>query len=100
MLDVLTSADFEPYLNESFTVKLDRSAVLDLIEITPHGPEPDTEAPKERRRPFSLVFRDRDKTHLPQKIYRLEHDGLGSLEIFLVPIGPDSQGMRYEAVFA
>ena len=26
-------------------------------------------------------------------------DGLGTLDLFLVPIGPDEEGMRYEAVF-
>jgi hypothetical protein len=37
---------------------------------------------------------------LPQATYPVEHDELGRMEIFLVPIGPDGSGMRYEAVFA
>jgi len=39
---------------------------------------------------------------LPQAIYTFEHDQLGTLQIFIVPIGPaaDGQGMRYEAIFA
>jgi hypothetical protein len=36
---------------------------------------------------------------LPQRIYRLEHAALDPLEIFIVPIGPDAEGMRYQAVF-
>ncbi|MGD0606849.1 MAG: hypothetical protein ABSA53_25080 [Streptosporangiaceae bacterium] len=43
---------------------------------------------------------------MPQGIYRLEHAQLGTLEFFIVPVGPaeaaDSkagQAMRYEAVF-
>jgi hypothetical protein len=36
---------------------------------------------------------------LPQQIRRVEHPSLGSMEIFLVPIGPDASGMQYEAVF-
>jgi hypothetical protein len=36
---------------------------------------------------------------LPQAIYQLEHDRMGTMDIFLVPIGPDGQGMGYEAVF-
>jgi hypothetical protein len=43
-----------------------------------------------RRRPHDL---------LPQRIYRLEHDELGALDLFLVPIGRDDSGVRYEAVF-
>lgn len=49
--------------------------------------------------PFSIVFRGPLRPVLPQGIRRLEHDGLGGLELFLVPIGPDEAGMRYEAVF-
>ncbi|MDX6508976.1 MAG: hypothetical protein QOG81_728, partial [Gaiellaceae bacterium] len=36
---------------------------------------------------------------LPQQIYRFDHDELGTLEIFIVPIGTDEGGVRYEAVF-
>ena len=51
------------------------------------------------RQPFSLTFRGPAKVYLPQMIYRLEHDRLEALEIFLVPLGPDEQGMRFEAIF-
>ena len=47
------------------------------------------------RAPFSVVFEGGPSPPLPQRIYRVEHDGLGALEIFLVPIAAD----RYEAVF-
>ena len=40
------------------------------------------------------------RTAGPQRIYRLRHDRLGAFEVFLVPIGPDAVGMRFEAVFA
>ena len=29
----------------------------------------------------------------------VEHQDLATMEIFLVPLGPEGQGMRYEAVF-
>jgi hypothetical protein len=29
----------------------------------------------------------------------VRHAQLGAMEIFLVPIGPDEGGMRYEAIF-
>jgi hypothetical protein len=48
---------------------------------------------------FSLLFRGPLAPVLPQCIYRLTHDTLGSMEIFLVPVGPDGEGMQYEAVF-
>jgi hypothetical protein len=49
--------------------------------------------------PFSIIFRGPSGQSLPQRIYRLEHAQLGTLDLFLVPIGPDGVGMCYEAVF-
>ncbi len=52
------------------------------------------------RAPFSLIFRSPgERRHAPQQIYTVRHPELGEIEIFLVPIGPDERGMRYEAVF-
>src|SRR5947207_1418881 len=52
------------------------------------------------REPFSLIFRPSDRRlHLPQQLYKLDHDKLGAIEIFLVPIEPDEKGMRFEAIF-
>jgi len=51
------------------------------------------------RPPFSLLFLARDARVLPQRLYRLEHRKLGELAIFLVPVGKDEQGVRYQAVF-
>lgn len=52
------------------------------------------------RAPFSLLFRGPPEPILPQAIYALEHATLGVSEIFLVPLAPDADGTRYEAVFA
>jgi hypothetical protein len=60
-----------------------------------------TERPLEDgpRAQFSLVFRGGPDPPLQQRIYRLEHERLGPLDLFLVPLGPDATGQRYEAVF-
>jgi hypothetical protein len=52
------------------------------------------------RQPFSIVFRGPSQPVLAQMTYRIEHAVLGSFDLFIVPIGPDEAGMRYEAVFA
>jgi hypothetical protein len=70
---------------------------LELVEVTDLGGAP--RSPDGQRSPFSIVFRSASNTVLPQAIYHLEHPALGSLELFLVTIGPDASGMRYEAVF-
>lgn len=52
------------------------------------------------REPFSIVFQSVNKEPIPQQIYRLSNEQLGDLEIFIVPIGQDEAGVRYEAVFS
>jgi hypothetical protein len=90
-LQTLTKADFEALLNQRFRVDPgERPAFeVELIEVTEIPREPGGRAP------FSLEFAGGPTPPLPQRIYRVEHDALGALEIFLVPIAED----RYEAVF-
>lgn len=53
------------------------------------------------REPYALVFRAASRQFfLPQRIYPLNHPALGEIEIFLVPLGPDEHGMRFEAIFS
>ncbi len=52
-----------------------------------------------KRRPFSIFFRGPKDRNLPQGIYKVEHDKMGTVELFLVPIMPDKNGNLYEAVF-
>jgi hypothetical protein len=90
---------FDLHLGERFRiiVKADLALDVELIESTPVGP------PKQRGElmfePFSVIFRASERVAAPQKIYRVEHESLGAMDIFLVPLGPDAKGMRYEAIF-
>lgn len=84
---------FSACLGDSFQLFAeDETFSAELVEARPLGELPD--------RPFSLLFRVADGATLPQRIYPLEHDGLGRFELFLVPIGSDDVGMRYEAIFS
>jgi hypothetical protein len=51
------------------------------------------------REPFSVLIVTEEAEPLPQQIFRLHHQGLGTIDVFLVPIGPNGEGMAYEAVF-
>jgi hypothetical protein len=95
MLERLTADDFRPHLGDRFLLHADDATTFDLELV--HV----TEAARAGtgRTPFSIAFRGPLESVLPQRIYRLEHVALGALEIFIVPIGPDEAGMRYEAVF-
>jgi hypothetical protein len=102
MLDELKCEDFAPYLNEPFVINADAAEPLEaeLIEVTELGPASKAEGDSSKRATFSIVFRGPKDILLPQRIYKLEHRRMGTLELFLVPIGPDHVGMRYEALFA
>jgi len=90
-LEKLTIEDFSPLLRESFRVDPGDQPPfeLELVEVAEIVREPGGRAP------FSLVFEGGPSPTLPQRIYRVEHDDLGAMEVFLVPIAAD----RYEAVF-
>jgi hypothetical protein len=108
MLETFTTETFAPRVGETFRILPDGGAPVDatLVEVTPLG-ESATGASVSGRadggggRPqaFSLVFRAQPAVLLSQRIYRTEHGALGAFDLFLVPIGPDADGMRYEAVF-
>src|SRR3954453_23212123 len=93
-LESLTAADFTPWRHGRFRVDADGQRFeVELIEVAEGsgGGLP--------RSPFSLMFRGGPSPPLPQRICRVEHETLGALDIFLVPLGPDEVGQRYEAVF-
>ena len=52
-----------------------------------------------QRRPFSLLFRGPMASRLPQATYALRRGEQEAELLFLVPVGPDEQGLCYEAVF-
>jgi hypothetical protein len=91
-LETLTVDQFQDRLHGRFRIASDDGEAFDveLVEVTEISREPGGRAP------FSLVFRGGPSPPLPQAIYRVEHGGLGTMEIFLVPIAVD----RYEAVFS
>lgn len=91
----LSAADFRDYLGSQFELP-DAPFKSELLEVN----DLPAEGMSGVREPFSLIFRGPSDQTLPQGTHRLEHDKLGSLELFLVPVGPDEDGMLYEAVFA
>jgi hypothetical protein len=113
MLDKLTIDDFKKRVGETFVVTprnaqgrpVKREAFeveLRRAEPSPYddGKDKSGEAAKARKRkPFSVEFHSRLPHHLPQQIVAVEHAKMGKFELFLVPLAPDAEGHRYEAVF-
>ena len=95
-LDTVTLDDFLPVVASVFQVKTDNLDLsLELIEAKPGK----IQLPDRPRQSFSLLFRGPQTPRLLQQIIPLEHETLGLLEIFLVPVGADERGTQYEAVF-
>jgi hypothetical protein len=100
MEELLSKDVFDPHQGSAFQVRLNPAETVELVLVevkqlvdhAGHGEEI-------RRQPFSLFFRGAHRFVLPQYTYSMEHPALGALEIFLVPVGPDGQGMCYQAVF-
>ena len=53
----------------------------------------------QRYETFTLLFHGSAAWPLQQRIYQLENDRLGKMELFLVPVGRDEEVFHYEAVF-
>src|SRR4051812_47850237 len=103
MLQTFTVETFQPHLGQPFRVIVDETheMITLLSEVSPWGHE---EAARRPRVPFSLTFHAKPDALIPQATYRIENvnpngNSLEPFEAFLVPIGPDAGGMRYEAVF-
>jgi hypothetical protein len=98
LLKQLLKDDWERYLNENFQLNPDPLDVaplqLTLASVSGYG-----QRQGGHREAYSLLFLGPPQPVLPQRIYRLSHDGLGELDIFLVPVGPHENEMGYEAVF-
>jgi hypothetical protein len=97
MSSELTLDTFSPAVGETFTVGGDEGAKVELllVEATPKDAGPHAPRP-----PFSLLFQGPADPFLPQATYRFEHGSLGTMEIFVVPLGHDEHGATYEALFA
>jgi uncharacterized protein DUF6916 len=90
-LDKLNAKIFSEQLHTSFNVSTSGAGpmVLELFEVSEHETSPKMEL-------FTLHFLGT----APQQIHRLEHEKLGTVEIFLTAIGQDAeQRIIYESVF-
>ena len=97
-LSLLKASDFAAYLNGQVYIRFTKNERLsaELIEVK----ESENYSPLERTA-FFIVFRTEQKNATyKQGVYTVEHPQKGELPIFLVPLGPDGKGMKYEAVFS
>lgn len=97
-LSKITSADFSKHLDQPIKIYFSETVAADarVVKVT----DIDSYSPLERGA-FSVVLQTvEDKSHYPQGVYVVDHPENKKLEVFLVPIGPGQNGMKYEAVFS
>ncbi|MBN8504013.1 MAG: hypothetical protein J0L58_06040 [Burkholderiales bacterium] len=89
MLNTLTLQDFEPEQGQTIRVA---GLPMQLVSATPlRFPRPGV------RSGFSLLFRAQSPAPLAQGQHPVEHPRLGSMDIFLVPLG--GEPAEFEAIF-
>lgn len=95
-MEDLTVERFAAHLHDRFTVihQASRSEFALVEAAARGGGRPDG------RTPFALLFHGPLAPVLPQATYRFEHPAFPSLDLFIVPVGPEGGRMRYEAIFA
>lgn len=95
-LSTLDASAFGPHVGSAFAVA-DLSGGLSLtlrsVDVLRAGATPAS------RHAFSLEFTGLRTPMLTQGVFTLDHEAMGRLELFLVPLQPDEAGARYEAVF-
>lgn len=98
MSDKQTEAEFSKHVNTKFQVQVEapQPIELTLVSVTPRRIEPHEQAGMER---FSAIFMGPREIFLPQQTYRVAHPEMGEFEIFLVALGGEPEGFRYEAVY-
>ena len=93
-LAALTVTDFERHAGESFRLLgPGQELELKLVEVRRLG------LAVREGGAFSLLFLSPPGPFLPQAIYPLAHPALGTLSLFIVPLGPKGGSNSYEAVF-
>jgi hypothetical protein len=94
MLEKLKQATFAKQVNTEFHVHdpATRPFSLKLSQVVKRTKSAQQET-------FSLLFHGPAAHFMPQGIHKLKHEQLGEVDIFLVPVGKDSDGFEYEAVF-
>jgi hypothetical protein len=95
---VLVFEDFADKVGEGFTVSEEGMPGIPLT-LTEAAPLDPAKGLSGVRPPFSLTFLSKDSRVLPQRLYRLVHDRLSGVTIFLVPSAKNSDGVSYHATF-
>src|SRR5438876_7713556 len=94
MREYLTIDMFSEEIGNKLLVHSGGGQILEMqvVSVTDLGSSP-------RQIQFSVILLGPVTAPIQQGNYRIEHDKLGPRDLFLVPIGMDKDGVRYQAIF-
>ncbi|MCA1780514.1 MAG: hypothetical protein LC637_14385 [Xanthomonadaceae bacterium] len=97
MLEEFTADTFENLIGQSFHLRHEDwpDTAAKLVQVRQLSDQNGSSG----RAPFSLLFACDGHTEPVQAIFRLEHEKIGGLDLFLVPVGQDERGLLLEAIF-
>ena len=96
-MQLLSYEAFAGHVRETFSVSLGDSSIdMTLVEAKR---KPARVVAGLRAEPFTLYFKSPSPVLLPQKLYPLSNPGMGKVNIFIVPVAREKDGVIYEAVF-
>lgn len=86
--------EFSNHLGTKFRVYFhpEQPTEVELTEVSEIRRQPSSEA-------FSLIFLAPPEVGPWQGLHKTEHDSLGTMELFLVPVGQSEKGWSFESVF-
>lgn len=91
-LDQLRPEDFESLIGHRLVVESDSGTLAcELTHVKRLPPHTLRALP-----PFAMILRGSRQQPLRQGMYTLLHPEHGPLKLFMVPIGPDGDGLGYE----
>jgi hypothetical protein len=92
----LTEQEFSKHVNTKFRLATEEPIELELSEVKAYLSQLNEQSDLER---FSIFFIGPGDRYLPQHVYSLQHEHMGTFDLFLVPVARDERGFLYEAVF-
>lgn len=95
---VLSYEFFAGYVRQTFSVAISAESSVDMTLVDARRKPPRVVAGL-RAEPFVLYFKCANPVVLPQKMYNFRVQGADKMDIFIVPVGRERDGVVYEAVF-
>ena len=91
----ITAASFKSIEGELVQLKNDQieteARIIEVAKINKYE--------SQNRDPFSILFLIENQSVFSQQTCTFSHHSMEDFDIFIVPIGQDEKGTRYEAIF-